>query len=294
MVPTAKSYFSGAGLMDLGLLQAGIDIIQSIDLDTRATDTMKMNKHYFDHQILNVDIKDILVKDQPKSNIMVFTWPCKKYSTIADIHGARTGEELFLHGLRHIVLEEPDMYIIENVPGMKKFKVVMEALTELPNYYVKIICPVDASNWLPQKRERLIIFGTKKPFNVAHPKKSNSIPTIKDILDKNVNIELNKSVIARIKGEYRDKPIIVDPADKNAIAPTCVAHYYKDMGTRMVKDSRYKFGVRPFTVREYARLQGLPDDFKLPDHNYSYVLIGNGVAVPKARWVGKQAMKYFN
>lgn len=294
MIPTAKSYFSGAGLMDLGLQQAGINIIQSIDLDKRATKTMLLNPHYFSHEIINADIKDVLVKEQPQSNIMVFTWPCKKYSTIADIHGTRTGEELFLHGFRHIVIEQPEMFIVENVPGMAKFKVVMEALTELPDYYVTVICPVDASNWLPQRRERLIVFGTRKPFKVAHPKRSNRIPAIKDIIEKNAKVHVNRSVIARIKGRYRDMPIIVDPADPEAIAPTCVAHYNKDMGTRMVRDKNYKYGLRPFTIKEYARLQGVPDDFIFPDFNFSYELIGNGVAVPKARWVGLQAMKYFN
>lgn len=294
MIPTAKSYFSGGGLMDLGLMRAGIKLIQSLDLDKRAIDCMRNNSKYFSHSIVHADMRDVLVKEQPRSNIMVFTWPCKKYSTIADIHGTRTGEELYLHGLRHIVIEEPDMYILENVPGMKKFKVVMEALTQLPGYYINVFCPVDAANWLPQRRERLIIFGTKKPFNISAPRKAKRIPTIKDILEKNATVHVNESVIARIKGQYRDLPIIVDPSNPTALAPTCVAHYSKDMGTRLVKDKNYKYGVRPFTIREYARLQGVPDDYILPDMNFSYEIIGNGVAEPKAHWAGKQAMKYFN
>jgi DNA (cytosine-5)-methyltransferase 1 len=291
---TASSYFSGAGLMDLGLMQAGINVVQSIDLDLKAVDTMKLNKHYFNHKIIHGDLKETLSADQPMTDIMVFTWPCKKYSAIADINGARTGDELYLHGFRHIVLKQPEMYIIENVPGMKKFKVVMEALTKLPSYHINVLCPVDADNWLPQKRERLIIIGTKKPFTFSAPCRSSKIPTIKSLLEKNVSIQVNKTVIARLKGMYRDLPIIVNPENKSAVAPTCVAHYYKDMGTRLVMDKAYKYGVRPFTVREYARLQGVPDDFIFPDGGFSYVLIGNGVAVPKARWIGKQALKYFN
>lgn len=280
--------------MDIGLQQAGIKLVQSNDLDKRATATMQNNKHYFSHKIVNADIQTELAKDHPDCDIMVFTWPCKKYSTIADIHGARTGDELFLHAFRLNMLKNPEAFLIENVPGMKKFSLVMEAFTEIPGYYITVICPVDASNWLPQRRERLLIFGTKKPFNVSHPEKAKAIPTINQILEKDVKIRLNKSVVARIKGRYRDAPIIVDPADEKAIAPTCVAHYNKDMGTRMVKDSGYKYGLRPFTIREYARLQGVPDDYIFDDRNYSYELIGNGVAVPKANWAGQQLMKYFN
>jgi hypothetical protein len=46
-----------------------------------------------------------------------------------------------------------------NVPGMKKFPVVMEAMTKLPDYYVHVACPVKSSIWLSQKRDRLMIIG---------------------------------------------------------------------------------------------------------------------------------------
>jgi DNA (cytosine-5)-methyltransferase 1 len=101
-------------------------------------------------------------------------------------------------------------------------------------------------------------------------------------------------VISRINGKYRDKPIVVDPEDIGALAPTCVAHYSKDLGTRLVKDRKSKHGLRPFSIREYARLQGVPDDYYFTDERIAYSLIGNGVAVPKARWIGSELIKYFN
>jgi DNA (cytosine-5)-methyltransferase 1 len=280
--------------MELGLMQAGVKVIQSLDLDVTATDCMKLNNHYFNHPILTECIKSKTVLEQPKSDIMVGTYPCNKYSAIADIHGARTGDDLFLHFFRHIALEQPEMYIVENVPGMKKFKVVMEAMTKLPNYYVNVFCPIKASYWLPQRRDRLILIGTKKPFFITPPKELNDKPRLKELLEVNAEVAMPEYVIARIKGLYRDKPIIVDPDVRGAIAPTCVAHYGKDLGTRLVKDRGVVHGLRPFTIREYARLQGVPDDFKFEDKLSSYRLIGNGVPVPMARWVGKQAMRYFN
>ena len=292
--PTAKGYFSGTGGMELGLMQVGVKMIQSLDLDREATACMQDNGHYFDHLVMTADIKDITVKEQTKSDIIVGTYPCTKYSPIADIHGTRTGDDLFLHFFRHIAIEQPEMYIVENVPGMKKFKVVMEAMTQLPQYYVNVFCPIDACNWVPQRRKRLILIGTKKPFFMSAPGRALFVPRISDIIQADANIYLPDYVMARINGNYRDKPIIVDPEDPNAIAPTCVAHYAKDLGTRMVKDPRSPCGLRPFTVREYARLQGFPDDFRFPDKLSSYRLIGNAVAPPMGRWVGKEAMKYFN
>ena len=170
----------------------------------------------------------------------------------------------------------------------------MEAMTKLPDYYVNVFCPIDASNWLPQRRKRLILFGTRKPFQISAPTQIVNRPRLKDILEKNPDLEMPDYVISRINGKYRDQPIIIDPSLPNAIAPTCVAHYSKDLSTRLVKDGNTKYGVRPFSVREYARLQGFPDDFHFENKRSSYRLIGNAVPVHMGKWVGQKAMKYFN
>jgi DNA (cytosine-5)-methyltransferase 1 len=293
MIPTAKGYFSGCGGLELGVQQAGINIIQSLDLDREATDCMKTNDHYFSHSILTRDIKEITVLSQESTDIILGTYPCTKYSAIADIHSTRTGDDLFLHFFRHIAIEKPEMYVVENVPGMKKFKVVMEALTKLPDYYVNVFCPVDAENWLPQRRKRLILIATRKPFFIMHPVYIRKT-RLKDIIEKDADVSMPDYVISRMNGKYRDRPIIVNPDEPGAIAPTCVAHYSKDLSTRLLKDKNCLDGLRPFSIREYARLQGFPDDFKFENKMSSYRLIGNAVPVPMGRWVGEQAMKYFN
>jgi DNA (cytosine-5)-methyltransferase 1 len=292
--PTAKGYFSGCGGMELGMIQAGVNVVQSIDLDQDAVNCMKNNQSYFGHGIFQKDVKDMLVLEQDKTDIIIGTYPCTKYRSIADIHNTRTGDDLFLHFFRHIAIERPEMYVVENVPGMKKFKVVMEAMTKLPDYYVQIFCPLPATHWLPQKRNRLILIGTRKPFFIWEPKEENNRLRLKDIIEKNPDYEMPDYVISRINGKYRDKPIMVNPDDPKALAPTCVAHYSKDLGTRLVIDKSAEHGARPFTVREYARLQGFPDDFHFENQRSSYKLIGNAVPVPMAKWVGQQAMKYFN
>lgn len=284
---TAKSYFSGAGGMDYGLSEAGVDIIQSYEIDKTCCETLRLN---FQHQICETDITKITVLDQPKADIMVGTFPCTRYSNIADIHGTRTGDDLFLHFFRHVALERPEMYVVENVPGMRKFRVVMEALTRLPDYYVRIECPINAKTWLPQNRKRLILFGTKKPFyNLEYPEPKPL--RLKDILEKDPDINVPEYVYKRLNGAYRDKPIISDPEAED-IAPCCIAHYSKDLSTRLVKDGKR---IRPYTPREYARLQGFPDSFKFAGNDRDiYRQVGNAVPVHMGRWVGQQAQKYFN
>ena len=283
---TAKSYFSGAGGMDLGMEEAGINILESFEIDKKCCQTLRKN---FKHKVNEADITKITVLDQQDADVYIGTFPCTKYSTAADINGTRTGDDLFLHFFRHIALAQPEMYVVENVPGMLKFKVVMEALTKLPDYYVRVECSIDANMWLPQNRKRLILIGSKKPFtNFNYPE--NKPIKLKDILDKDAEIDIPQYVYNRLQGNYRDKPIISDP-DADDFAPTCVAHYAKDKGTRLVKDGKR---IRPYTVREYARLQGFPDWFQFcGTDNDAYRQIGNAVAVPMGRWVGQQIVKYF-
>lgn len=282
----AKSYFSGAGGMDLGLADAGVDVIEHFEIDSKCCQTLRNN---LSGKVNECDISKITVLDQQAADVYVGTFPCTRYSTIADISGTRTGDDLFLHFFRHVALARPEMYIVENVPGMKKFRVVMEALTKLPEYYVRVECPVNANMWLPQERKRLILIGSKKPFtNLEYP--TGNPTKLKDIIEKDATVDIPNYALARLNGKYRDKPIISNP-DNDDVAPTCVAHYAKDVSTRMVQVGNI---IRPYTVREYARLQGFPDWFKFTGTDRdAYRQIGNAVAVPMGRWIGSQIQKYF-
>ena len=176
---------------------------------------------------------------------------------------------------------------------MKKFPIVMEAMTKLPDYYVSVFCPIKAETWLPQKRDRLIIIGSKKSFNWREPENGERVK-LKDIIESCPEIYIPEYVYSRLNGNYRDKPIISDP-DNDDIAPTCMAHYAKDRGTRLVRDKNFPGEIRPYTVKEFARLQGVPDWFKFSaGDNQAYKQIGNGVPVPVGRWVAYEIQRYFN
>jgi len=285
---TVNSYFSGAGLMDIGLIEAGIEVAQAFELDA---DACKTYRHNLGDHMTQCDIADELVLNQEDCDGMVFTYPCTKYSRIADIHGTRTGDELFLHALRHLAIARPEFYVVENVPGMRAFPIVMEAMTKMPDYYIQTFCPIKADHWLPQRRDRLIIIGTKRPFAIRPPENTKPI-SLAEILETDPEITLPSAIKARMNGEYRDQPIISDP-ERGDIAPTCVAHYAKDKSTRLVKDKRFPMGVRPYSVREFARLQGVPDSFTFPVSNTAaYRQIGNGVAVNVGRWIGGEMNRY--
>lgn len=286
---SVNSYFSGAGLCDLGLIEAGLHLQQSFEMDSACCATLRSN---FDHEVIEGDICGKTVKADKDCDVMIATYPCTRYSTIADIHGTRSGDDLFLHFFRHIALKRPECYAVENVPGMKKFPVVMEAMTQLPDYFVSVFCPVNSSLWLPQRRDRLIILGSRKPFSWSPPESRRRV-RLAEILEENPRVHIPDYVAKRLQGNYRDLPIISCPL-RDDVAPTCVAHYAKDLSTRLVADSRFPLGARPYSVREYARLQGVPDSFEFQGGDReAYRQIGNGVSVPVARWIGTEMKRYF-
>ncbi|WP_220683314.1 hypothetical protein, partial [Pseudomonas aeruginosa] len=75
------------------------------------------------------------------------------------------------------------------------------------------------------KRSRLIIIGTKRNFAPRPPENHKPIK-LADILEKEPEITIPKSVYSRMNGAYRDKPIISNPKNGD-IAPTCVSEVAK-------------------------------------------------------------------
>lgn len=288
--PIIDSYYSGGGLFDLGLSRGGVKIRRSHELDSTCCRTLRRN---FKHEVVEGCITHKLVKGSERPDGRAFTYPCTKYSGIAAIHSCLTGDAHFLHALRHMAVDPTEVYVLENVPGMKKFPVVMEAMTQLPDYFVKVFCPVAAQMWLPQRRDRLIILASRRAFAWRPPENTRAV-TLAEIIEDDPQVEIPAYVYRRLLGKYRDKPIISDPT-RGDVAPTCVAHYAKDVSTRLVVDKRFKKGVRPYTVREYARLQGVPDSFQFEGSALDqYRQIGNGVAIPVGEWVGRELVRYFN
>jgi DNA (cytosine-5)-methyltransferase 1 len=289
MTPRLNSYFSGAGLIDIGLRRAGVQLQQSFEIDPVCVATHRAN---FEHEMVACDLRQRLAAEEKPCDAAVFTYPCNRYSGIAAIHGNLTGDDLFLHAFRRMALNRYEAYVVENVPGMRKFPVVMEAMTRLPGYHVHVFCPVKSELWLPQRRNRLIIFAARRPFAWRAPTARRRV-RLSEIIEHEPAVTVPGYVGRRLRGKYRDRPIISDPA-RDDLAPTCVAHYAKDQSTRLVADRRYQDGARPYSVREWARLQGVPDEFRFAGTTAdAYRMIGNGVSVPVGEWIGRELRRYF-
>lgn len=285
---TVKSICSGAGGLEIGLEQAGLQVVESFEFWDKACDTLVNNG---DHAVYKCDISRLMLNGQQKTDVIAATFPCTHFSTA----GLKDGDELYLEAYRMILCLSPEVFIIENVPNMAKFEIVMEAFEKMPGYHVHTDF-LNASDYgAPQNRKRLIITGTKSPFEWKHQKVSDDKKHyLRDILESNVDLPLSKGIVNRLNGVNKGQwPAHIYDPEKKDFGPTCLAHYGKDQGEQLTIDPGTK-KIRPFTIREYARLQGFPDDYTFSGGKAaSFTQIGNAVSPYMAKAIGDEIVRYF-
>lgn len=316
--------FSGIGMLEYGFHEAGFEVVASNELHPTICKTLRKN---FTHDIIETSVHNISIEDlrakYGQINGIIGGFPCTVYSTAADIHKTRVigkslripsiekisnysryaelGGELFLHYFRIVANLQPDFFVIENVPGLLGARIVLETFKNTPygknnlGYYYGIheglLNTVDFG--LPQNRPRFFFVGYRKSgdLKIKKPEQRRKL-IIGDVLEDNPDIELPEYARRRLEGiTCRDRPIITE-AGENSIAPTCVAHYAKDRGTRLIKVGG---SVRPYTTLEYARLQGIPDSFSIEGSDYlKYLQIGNSVSLPVSNAIAEGIKEILN
>ena len=285
---TVKSLFSGAGGLDCGLTQAGLNVVESYEYDRHACDTLA---NVGASDVYRCDITKLLLHGQLRTMVLTATFPCKYFSCAGT---RKYDDELYLDAARFIRNLGPEIFVIENVVGMKKSEVTMEAFMKMPGYYVKDFVLNVADCGGPQNRKRLIIMGSKIPFEwdftpVPPDKRTRLI----DILEAGTTEPLTKGMLNRLNGAHPGQwsAHIKDPMVDD-YANTCLAHYAKDRGEQLVIDPVNR-SIRPYTTKEYGRLQGFPDDYPFSGGKAATLRqIGNAVSPYMARMIGKEIIRY--
>ncbi len=258
------------------------------------------------------DITKIDAKDIPDHDVLVGGFPCQPFS-IAGVsaknflgreHGFKdlTQGTLFFDICRIIKAKKPKTFMLENVKNLqshdkgKTFKVMVNVLREELGYdiHFKVI---DAGKVVPQHRERIFIVGFKSPMDFKFPELEDKKPKLEDILEKKVDkkytlLDGTWNALQRHMAKHRAKGngFGYNLADKNKIAKTLSARYYKD-GAEILIPQKGK-NPRKLTPRECARLMGFPESFKIPvSDNQSYRQFGNAVVVPVVMEVAKAMIK---
>ncbi len=266
------------------------------------------------------DITKVVAEDIPDHDILVAGFPCQPFS-IAGVSkkqsmGHATGFEdktqgtLFFDVCRILKAKRPKAFMLENVKNLcshdrgRTFKVIQESLEELEySVFFKIL---DGKGYVPQHRERIVIVGfDKKRYGENIEFDLNPAPPVKpkivrDILEENVDARYTLSdklwvylqnYAAKHKAAGNGFGYGIAPLD--GVTRTISARYYKDGSEILIaQDGK---NPRRLTPRECARLQGFPDEFKIPvSDTQAYKQFGNSVVVPLMAEIAKIVVAKLN
>lgn len=299
---TITSLFSGAGGLDLGLIQAGNNVIWANDIDKDAVESYRKN---IGGHIICKDIKDIPVSEIPKSDVVVGGFPCQGFSVAnlkRDIADERN--QLYLFFQLIIKANQPKFFIAENVKGilsLGKGTAIKQIVNDFNSAgYIVEVHKINAADYgVPQHRERVIILGQRKDiasdmiFNFPQPTHSKdgrvlpqwvSMKTALTDMPKNYDPATDPNAygsayhfVARNFTAHRisdpDKPSPTILARGNGKGGVCAIPHYS--------------GKRRLTIRESAIIQTFPYNFIFHGNMGScYRQIGNAVPVLLANKLG--------
>ena len=191
---TAISLFSGAGGMDIGVQQAGFDILACCEIDRHCCETLRENikRGQRNTVVYEGDIKtftpeqmlDDLHVQAGEVDLLFGGPPCQAFSQIGKQQSMldERGELLF-EMVRYVKVIQPRAIMIEQVKGLLTAKDlsgkrggVFEQLIhelELLDYVPKWRIMLAADYGVAQMRERVFIVATKKPNGFQFPDPTN-------------------------------------------------------------------------------------------------------------------------
>ena len=303
--------FAGIGGFRLALQNLGGKCVFSSEWDSQAQKTYFVNFG----EVPFGDITKETTKQYIPDNfdILCAGFPCQAFS----LAGKRLGFEetrgtLFFDVAEIIRRKRPKAFFLENVKGLvshdrgKTLQTILNVLRNDLDYYVPDPEVVNAMNFgVPQHRERIYIVGFRKDLQVqdfTYPTPTDSTKKFIDIREKSVvsakyylSTQYQKTLIEHkkrheSKGNGFGYEIIPDNGIANAIVVggmgrernIVIDNRLTDFTpTTNIKGEVNRDGWRRMTPREWARLQGFPDEFIIPVADASaYKQFGNSVAVP--------------
>ncbi|MDK2808803.1 MAG: (cytosine-5)-methyltransferase 1 [Clostridiales bacterium] len=322
--------FAGAGGLALGLEMAGFHAKGLVEIDKFAADTLRENRpgwNVIEEDIIRVAEKGIrnYLEEGIEIDFVSGGYPCQAFSYaghklgLEDVRGT-----MFFYFAKIVADLNPKVFLAENVKGLTthdngKTLQTMIDIYESMGYEVSWHIVKANDYGVAQKRERVIIIGIRKDYKIPYrlPKPYAYKPVLKDVL-KDVPSSLGEKYPEKKKkvldlvpagGYWRDLP--------ETIAKEYMGKSYYSGGGRTGMARRISWEepcltltcspqqkqterchpeeTRPFTVREYARIQSFPDEWQFSGSmRQQYKQIGNAVPVELARAVGLSIIDVLN
>ena len=320
--------FAGIGGIRLGFDQAFGKAIKTVfvsEFDKFACKTYRENFH--DNFEISGDITKIKADAIPSFDICLAGFPCQAFSMAGkrmgfnDDYKGMTRGTLFLDVARICEFHKPKVIFCENVKGLtihdkgNTFRVIQETFKQLGyKVFSQVLNSKDFG--VPQNRERIYIVCFRNdiaPDDFEFPKSAGHPSCIRDIMDPApipskyyLSTQYLETLIRHkerhkskghgfgyeireldgiagtivVGGMGRERNLIIDNRD-HSLEPT--THIIGEINN---------LGIRKMTPREWGRLQGFPEDYKLPlADTHMYKQFGNSVSVPVIAAIAKEIKK---
>jgi DNA (cytosine-5)-methyltransferase 1 len=324
--------FAGGGGLALGMEKAGFECVALSEIDRWACETLRQNRPSWN--VLEGDVTEFdFSKFREEVDLVTGGFPCQAFSYAGKKLGFKDARGTLFYEFARVVKEvEPLICVAENVRGLlnhddgKTLDGMVSVLDEL-GYDVLAPQFLKAIHYnVPQKRERLFIVGVKRNSEIKfeYPKPYQKVLNLRDALKKGILYDQDVPDSQGQEYSERKKEIM------NMVPP---GGYWRDLPEKVQKEymlkSYYLGGgktgmarriswdepcltlttspaqkqterchpdeTRPFTVREYARIQTFPDSWSFSGSvNQQYKQIGNAVPVNLAYEVGLSVIEALN
>jgi len=328
---TVIELFAGAGGLALGLEASGLKCIALNEINHWASETLRKNRPNWN--VIEKDVREVSFSELGgKVDVVTGGFPCQAFSYAGKRLGFQDARGTLFYEFARIVKEtKPAICIGENVRGLlnhdkgRTLKGMIEVLDEI-GYRVLTPQVLKAIHHnVPQKRERLVIVGIRKDidFDFVYPQPNiNRIYTLKDALKKGELYSTDvpdsfgakypkrkKEILDLVPpgGCWRDLPI--DTQKEYMLQSFYLTGGKTGMARRISWDEPsltltcspaqkqtercHPDTTRPFTVREYARIQTFPDEWTFSGSmNEQYKQIGNAVPMNLGKAIGESVLEF--
>jgi DNA (cytosine-5)-methyltransferase 1 len=314
---TFVDLFCGCGGLSKGFEMAGLQGICGLDCFEEAGLTYSCN---FNHPVVNGDItrRDVkrmflnTVKEQlagRELDIVAGGFPCQGFSMSGKREVDDSRNTLYLELIDVVKQLNPKFIVCENVKGLRSMldgKVEEKILADFKaaGYDTNIENLMAADYFVPQTRTRCIFIGNRLGIANFYPK---------PLLDKDHYITVGQA-IGDLETHPEDRAFNHEFPHRNPLktqrflemkegesvyesyGESCVK-CYRDKPSRTIKENHGEVDVhyslpRTLTVREMARLQSFPDDFRFRGKPAKQrVQVGNAVPPLLGKAIGLSVRK---
>lgn len=322
--------FAGIGGFRIAMQNLGGKCVYSSEFDAKAQETYFANYGEMPFgDITKESTKSYIPKD---FDILCGGFPCQAFSLAGKRLGFNdeTRGTLFFEIEDILRKHQPKAFFLENVKGLAihdKGRTLETILSHLDDAGYDVVPPqiLNAMDYgVPQHRERIYIIGFRKDLHIDisqfhYPEPTTSgkkRPKFRDVMEKkevSVKYYLSTTYVETLirhkaRHEAAGHGFGYEIIDTNGVANAIVVG---GMGRErnLIIDKRLKDftpvtnikgevnrdGIRRMTPREWARLQGFPDSFKIVVADASaYKQFGNSVAIPAIQATAEQLLKRIN